>query len=222
MIRQFNQDFPSPATYDSQAESTAADVLQALGRIEDPVAVLAAPDAVASKPYLEAMRHFARGQATLRLGRVGDARLEAAQVTLPWSYTPPKGSVRPVVVEVAQSTLQGEIALANGNAAAAAASFTKAATLQESRLGAGGDPPVWAWPVRRALAAARLASGDAPGAAREASAALAAWKLDPLSLAVRAAAERAMGEAEAAAKDEAAARAAWHGPPADLSVAAAA
>ena len=221
MIRQFNRDFPSPATYDSQAESAAADVLEALGRVEEPSVVLAAPDAVASKPCLEALRHYARGEADLRLGRAADARAEAAQVVLPAGYVAPSGSVRPAVVRIAQLTLQAEADLREGDAAGAADAFAKAANLQDARLALHADPPPWAWPVRRALAAALLAKGDAAGAAREATATLAVWKLDPLALAVRARAERALGQAGAAAKDEAAARQGWRGAAAGLAPAAA-
>jgi tetratricopeptide (TPR) repeat protein len=212
MIRQFNSDFPAPATYDSQAESGAAAVLAAVGRVEPPATVLAAPDAVASRPYLEALRHYARGEADLRLGRLDDAQAEAAQVILPPSFVTSPGSARPVVVQIAQLTLQGETALRAGKPAQAADAFAKAADLQDRRLARDVDPPVWAWPVRRELAGALLAKGDATGAAREATAALAVWKLDPLSLAVRAQAERALGQPDAAAKDQDAARGGWRGP----------
>jgi tetratricopeptide (TPR) repeat protein len=222
MIRRFNRDFPAPATYDSQAESAAAAVLEAVGRIEAPAAVLSAPDTEASRPYLEALRHYARGEADLRLGRLDDARAEAALVVLPPSFVASPGSARPVVVLIAQLTLQGETALLAGKPAQAADAFAKAADLQDRRLARDVDPPVWAWPVHRALADALLAKGDAAGASREATAALAVWKLDPLSLAVRAQAERSLGQTGLAAKDEAAARQGWRGPPSALRAEAAA
>ena len=46
----------------------------AFGRFETPRRVLDMPDTVAALPFLEEMRHFARGEADVRLGRAGDAR----------------------------------------------------------------------------------------------------------------------------------------------------
>src|SRR5580700_4397581 len=83
-VQAFNRDFPSPAAYDPQhAEMAAGIALATFGRFADPATVLAAPDTVTAKPYLEAMRHYARGEADLRLGRRADVRAEAALVALP-------------------------------------------------------------------------------------------------------------------------------------------
>jgi hypothetical protein len=216
LVRQFNLDFPSPAAYDPQAEGAAAKVYAALGRFAPSSTVLDAPDTVAARPFLEAMRHYARGEAYLRLGRAADVRDEAALVTLP---TDGSGgaptSIHAVIVEIARLSLQGDADLLEHQPGAAADAFAKAAALQEARLARFNDPPTWWCPVRRSLAAALLAKGDAAGAEREASKVLETWKLDPLTLAIRAQARRQLHD-PAAAQDEAAARGAWRGDPAML------
>ena len=88
------------------------------------------------------------------------------------------------------------------------------------RLAQSVDPPAWSYPVRRSLAAALLAKGDAAGAEREATTVLATWRLDPVTLAIRAAARQALGHPGADA-DLAAAHAGWHGDLAKLEAAAA-
>ena len=216
LVRQFNQDFPSPAAYDPQAEGAAAKVYVALGHFEAPRTVLDAPDTVAAKPFLEAMRHYARGEAYLRLGSAKDVRAEAALVVLPADGSGGSpSSTHAVIVEIARLTLQGDADLLEHNADAAADAFAKAAAMQEARLARFSDPPTWWCPVRRSLAAALLVKGDAAGAEREASAVLQTWKLDPLTLAIRARAERQLHQ-PGADGDEAAAREGWHGDPAAL------
>jgi hypothetical protein len=74
--------------------------------------------------------------------------------------------------------------------------------------------------VRRSLAAALLAKGDAAGAEREADAVLQSWRLDPVTLAIRAGARRTLGRAGDAAADLVAARRGWRGDPAGLRAAA--
>ncbi len=216
LVAAFNRDFPSPATYNSQAQSGAGEVYVALGRFAPPAAVLAAPDTVADRPYLEAMRHYARGEADLRLRRLGEARAEAALVAMP----PAPASHKAVIVQIARLTLVGDAALADRQPDAALAAFREAAGLQDSRLAQDDDPPAWWYPVRRSLAAALLATRDAAGADREADAVLQSWRLDPVTLAIRAEARRALHQPGAAA-DLAAARTAWRGDAAALDAAAA-
>jgi hypothetical protein len=222
LLRQFNQDFPAPASYTPQTASAAARAYAALGRFGAPKDVLAAPDSVAAKPYAEALRHYARGEAYLRLGRAAEVRAEAALVTLPADGSGGAStSSQAAVVEIAQLSLQGDAAMLERRFDDAAEAFAKAAKLQETRLVRYDDPPAWWYPDRRALAAALLAKGDAAGAVRETSAVLQSWKLDPLTLVIRARAERALGQAAAADQDESAARKGWYGEAALLSPAAA-
>ncbi len=218
-IEQFNHDFPGPPAYDPRQGFGAGQVYAALGRIAPPQSVLAAPDSVAGKPFLEAMRHYARGEAYLRLGRPADARAEAALVDVVPIVVNPL-SHEAAVLQIARLTLTGDAALQERHPDAAIAAFRKAADLQDSRLAQSVDPPAWSYPVRRSLAAALLAKGDAAGAEREATTVLATWRLDPVTLAIRAAARQALGHPGADA-DLAAAHAGWHGDLAKLEAAAA-
>lgn len=218
-IEAFDHDFPGPPTYDGRQAFGAGQIYAALGRVAPPERVLAAPDSVAGQPFLEAMRHYARGEAYLRLGRPADARTEAALVTAPSSVVNAL-SHQAAVLQIARLTLTGDAALQERHPDAAIAAFREAAQAQETRLATSVDPPAWSYPVRRSLAAALLAKGDAAGAEREATTVLATWRLDPVTLAIRAAARQAQRHPGADA-DLAAAHAGWRGDPAALKAAAA-
>lgn len=207
--RQFNHDFPDPSAYDSHAEMAGGMVWAGYGRFAASAKVLAAADTVAARPYLEAMRHYARGEAYVRLGQAANVRAEAAQVTLP-----DDGSSSAAVTRIARLVLQGEADLLDRQPARAANAFRQAAELQEARL-TQLDPPRWWFPVRRALAAARLQSGDDAGAAEQASAVLKSWKLDPVALEIRSRARQALHQAGAADDHRLAVRL-WRGGPAAL------
>jgi hypothetical protein len=219
LVRQFEQDYPTPATYDPQAIGPAGETFAAFGRFAAPRTVLAAPDNVTANPFLEAMRRYARGEAHLRLGQADQARAEAALVVMPASASPTSRLVR--LTDIARLTLQGDADLSARQPAAAVDPFTQAARIQEAYLVQDFDPPAWWYPVRRSLAAALLAEGNAAGAIREASTVLQSWKLDPVALTIRAEAERKLGQ-PTARQDEAAARSGWHGDAAQLRAAAAA
>ena len=77
---------------------------------------------------------------------------------------------------------------------AAEAAYRKAAELQEANLGTIMDPPAWWYPLRRSVAAALLAQGNARAAKIEAQQALRTWPDDPLSLRVLADCDQALGE----------------------------
>jgi tetratricopeptide (TPR) repeat protein len=214
LIDQFNRDFPDPAAYDNHAEMTAGVVYAGFGRLAAPGDVLSAPQAPASKPFLVAMRHYARGEAFARRGnaaavraeadRLGSFRQSAAEAS--W------GNLFSTTVRIANLVLVGRADRLAGNPDAAVTVFREAADLQDRSFGQGGDPPRWWYPVRRSLAAALLARGDAAAAEREASAVLGSWKLDPVTLAIRSRAERARNEPRASS-DAAAARRGWFSDP---------
>ena len=131
LVRQFDQDFPTPATYISRDEGAAAQTLAAFGRFAEPRAVLAEPDAAPAKPFLEAMRHYARGEAYLRLGQADQARAEAALLALPANI--PAGAVSPLhatLIDIARLALQGDADLLVHQPDAAIDAFTKAASIQ--------------------------------------------------------------------------------------------
>jgi hypothetical protein len=153
------------------------------------------------------MRHYARGEAYLRLGRGLEARTEAAQISFP-----DDGSTSATVVKIARLVLIGEADLLDHNPTRAIDSFRPAAELQEAHL-TQLDPPRWWFPVRRSLAEALLQKGDDAGAAEEATAVLRYWKLDPVTLEIRSRARRALHLA-GSAQDHRLALRLWHGKPA--------
>ncbi len=217
-VRQFNQDFPSPSTYDPRAAMAAGETYEALGRFAPLRDVLAAPDTTSTNPFLEAMRHYARGEAFVRERQPSGVRAEAAQMAqlLDGLPAPSRESTSALVAQIARLTLEGDADMLEHNPARAAKSFSDAADLQDARLANDIDPPRWWYPVRRSLAEALLDEGDASGAERNASRALAVWKLDPITLMIRAAAEQAL-RASGATQDRVAARRGWRGRPGDLS-----
>ena len=217
LVGRFDRDFPAADAYGS--EHTAAQAYAAFGRFAAPQAVLEAREPVGAKPFLVAMRHYARGEAYLRLGDITNVRAEAARISLSPAWF--GGGPTPIdiaISKIARLTLEGDADLLERKPDAAIDAFTQAAAIQESQLTHFSDPPAWWYPVRRSLAAARLAKGDTAGAERETAAVLKTWKLDPVTLAIAASAERTLGQPEAA-RDEAAAKQGWHGDPAMLSAA---
>lgn len=75
----------------------------------------------------------------------------------------------------------------------------------------GMDPPLFWYSVRRSLAAALLAGGDALGARNQLHASLRRWPNDPLALYALSLADRALGDASSADGNLARARAVWAG-----------
>ena len=175
----------------------------ARGRYDDPdkVLALAAPDA--KHAFLGAMRHYGRGEALARKGDAVGVRAEAL------SIKPAGDKLLAAQASIAREVLLGRAAMIEGRYAVAGQHFRKAAERQEKVFGDGGDPPVWWYPVRRSLAAALLADGQAAPALGQARAVLAKWPYDPLAMSVAGRAEALLGQEGFAARDAAAARAGW-------------
>jgi tetratricopeptide (TPR) repeat protein len=213
LVDQFNRDFPDPAAYSNLRLTVAGLAYAAFGRFAPPNAVLAIPAAPASKPFLIAMRHYARGEAFARLGNATALRNEARETRLgSGKENEASGGMFATTVQIAHLELTGRADWFTGNLQGAATAFRKAADLEDARFGQDGDPPRWWYPVRRSLAAALLARGDAKAAEQEADAVLKTWKLDPITLAVRSKAEEALKDPDAQIDWEAAIRN-WHGDP---------
>jgi Tfp pilus assembly protein PilF len=164
---------------------------------------------------MKAMRLYARGEAQARAGSAQGVRAEAAALAA--FRAGPEGralGARPIeaVVAMTEQILLGRAAMLDKDYAAAAAAYRKGMVLQES-AGFGSDPPPFWYPVRRSLAAAMLAGGDAAGAKRQLVASLAEWPRDPLSLMLLARAEEKLGAAEVAADYLARARQGYAGNP---------
>jgi len=146
---------------------------------------------------MKAMRLYARGEAQARAGNAAAVRAEAASLAA-FRAGPDARALgsKPIetLVEMTEHLLAGRAAMIDGNYPAAAAAYRKATVLQES-AGFGSDPPPFWYPVRRSLAAALLAGGDAAGAKRQLVASLEAWPADPLGLWLMAKAEDKLGGA---------------------------
>ena len=118
------------------------------------------------------------------------------------------------LVRTGKLVLLGRAAMLDGKPGDAAGLYTRAAAIEEAKpLSNYLDPPVWWYGVRRSIAAAMLARGDAAGAVREADSALKRRPHDPATLLVRAQALTALGQADEAAKDRARSARGWRGSP---------
>ena len=144
----------------------------AMSRFDDPAAVLALAEP--KLPYLKAARHYARGEAMVWLRDLAGAKAELAAIPvqvvegkIDRDHRAPEQ-----MLGITRGVLEGRIAMAEGRAKDAVKAFTAAADIEETRdFMQFSDPPAFWYPVRRDVAAALLASGDATGgrAAAEAS-----------------------------------------------------
>jgi hypothetical protein len=144
----------------------------AMSRFDDPAAVLALAEP--KLPYLKAARHYARGEAMVWLRDLAGAKAELAAIPvqvvegkIDRDHRAPEQ-----MLGITRGVLEGRIAMAEGRAKDAVKAFTAAADIEETRdFMQISDPPAFWYPVRRDVAAALLASGDATGgrAAAEAS-----------------------------------------------------
>jgi tetratricopeptide (TPR) repeat protein len=182
------------------------------GRFAEPSTVLAFPEP--KLPYLKAYWRYARGEAQARLGNSAAVRSEANHI--PWTIgsSDEDAAIGTRLARIAQLVLLGRAEMLDNRPAAALAIFRKAAALQEDRILKGfSDPPLWWYPVRRSVAEALLATGDAKAALAEADATLKMRPLDPMTLDVRARALARQGNAAAARSDARSARRLWRGAP---------
>ncbi len=173
-----------------------------------PAAVLAAeaPEHIAE----QAFRHYARGETQARAGDAVAVAVEAEAIAA--LLRSPDASLGPAtpLIEILRHVLDGRAAMMAGRYDEAAAAYRLGMQTQLA-MDAGNDPPPFWYSVRRSLAAALLAGGDARGARRQLEASLARWPNDPLALYALSQAEQATGRAEAAALSLARARALWVG-----------
>jgi tetratricopeptide (TPR) repeat protein len=173
--------------------------------------VLAAPEPKGAR--MRAMRLYARGEAHARAGDAGAIRREASAMAQFRQGPEGRGLGSKEVealVEMAEKVLEGRAAMVEGDPARAATAFRAAMKLQEG-AGFGFDPPPFWYPVRRSLAAALLAGGDAEGARNQLIASLERWPGDPLALLALSRAEEALGRPEQAAHFLAQAKDGWAG-----------
>lgn len=146
---------------------------------------------------------YGRGEAFLQKGDAARARLELEKLR--------KATGEGAEGKVALATLEGRLAMAEGNTRLAIARFTAGAELQEKELNDWMDPPDWWYPLRRSVAAAHLKAGEFAQAEAEAATSLKAWKHDPLALWVLGKAQLGQGRAAEGVATLAEARRIWRG-----------
>jgi tetratricopeptide (TPR) repeat protein len=166
------------------------------------------PDHALDKVY----RHYARGEALARAGDGAAVAAEARAIAALRTGTgaPSFGRSGTALAEIFQHVLEGRAAMLAGNPRAAERAYRRAMARQAS-AGFGSDPPLYWYSVRRSLAAARLAEGDARGARAQLQASLRHWPNDPLALYALSLAQRRLGRTEEADASLARARAGWAG-----------
>jgi hypothetical protein len=180
------------------------------GLHDDVAAVLAMAEP--ANVFDKAQYHYARGEALARRGDASAVRAEAAAIAglREGRDSPALGRRGGQLAEVFQYVLEGRAAMLAGNAAAAQTAYRKA---MEKQLAAnfGMDPPLFWYSVRRSLAAASLAAGDAESARQQIYASLRRWPNDALALYVLSRADRAAGDTASADRNLARARSLWAG-----------
>jgi tetratricopeptide (TPR) repeat protein len=179
----------------------------------DPRAVLGIAEPGEGQALFRAMRHYARGEALARRSDAAAVRAEAraiAELLAGPSAAQIGGRGGTMLAEIAQRVLEGRAAMLAGDHSAAEAAY-RAAMEKQAAAGFGSDPPLWWYSVRRSLAAALLAAGNAADAREQLVASLEHWPNDALALYALSQAERALGNAAAADEALRRARAGWAG-----------
>ena len=187
------RDEPEPSS-----ELLAASGYFAIARF-DPASVMVLPEP--KLPYLKAAWHYARGEAMIWAGDLAGARLErdaipsAVQKTAAKDWADDGTKQAEQMLAITRAVLEGRIAMAEGRWLDAAKAFRLGAEIEETKeFSYFSDPPAFWYPVRRDLAAALLAAGDAAGARREAEASLRLRVLDPVAEQILAAARAALAK----------------------------
>ena len=132
--------------------------------------ILAMPELPADKPLRAAWRHYARGIAFARTGKLEDAAKErlamtAVQATIPkeqvWG-----GNAFPIdqAFAVAGPTLDARIASANGEHDKAIALYRRAIVIEDQMP--YDEPPTWYYPIRESLGGELLVAGKPAEAER--------------------------------------------------------
>jgi tetratricopeptide (TPR) repeat protein len=195
---------------DSRTRVLGSATWYALG-LHRPVAEVLAVEAPGNA-LEKALRLYARGEALARQGNAAGVRAEAAALNALRTGTdaPGLGRAGTALAEIFQRVLEGRAAMLAGDFDAAEAAY-RAGMSRQVAADFGSDPPLYWYSVRRSLAAARLASGDARGARAQLEASLRHWPNDPLALYALSLAERRLGRTAEADRALAEARAIWAG-----------
>jgi len=187
--------------------------------LSEPETVLAMGDPGEAFPFVRAMWRYARGIALARSDRLDEARAEAAaiaaldqrkDITYPEDIAPAVSGV----LQIARHVVEGRIAEAEGNDAAAIAAYQAAVAAQDKLPYL--EPPYWYYPVRQSLGAA-LMRADKPAEAHEVfQAALARVPNNGWALYGLMQAQKALGDEASLAETEKRFKETWAGDPAAL------
>lgn len=135
----------------------------AMAQFGAPEDVLALEDPGADVPFLQAMRHYARGEALARQGDAEGARAEAAAMANLVESADLSGLVSlnipaPDIMNVGRLTVLARAAAAEGDFAAAMAHMEQALIFEEAL--SYTEPPYWYYPARQTLGALALRAGQ--------------------------------------------------------------
>lgn len=146
--------------------STPQLTLVRFGRFDE---VLGMPVPDIDHRFLRGISNYSRGIAQARAGDIETAEgllteLKTVQADPETAELMLAGGVASAatLLDIAVAHLEGEIATANGNQAAAVAALERAVAMQDEL--AYMEPPPWYFPTRQALGAAQLAAGEAAAA----------------------------------------------------------
>jgi tetratricopeptide (TPR) repeat protein len=157
----------------------------ALARFAEPAETMALAEP--ALPYLKGYWHYARGEAAARAGDAATVRREAAAIPERVAGSDEDAAPAIRMLRIARAVLDGRAAMLGHRPRDAIKAYARAARWQEERdFSDIADPPAWWYPIRRSVAEARLADGDAAGALREIDASLAIRPHDPVALAIKA------------------------------------
>jgi tetratricopeptide (TPR) repeat protein len=129
-----------------------------------PATILALEDPGDALPYVNAAWHYARGVAQAEAGNTDAARTEIAALRAlaeerDWTGMVDGGVPAPELLALASYVVEGRVASASGDTAAAVRAFEHAVEIEDGLPYM--EPPYWYYPVRQSLGAALLADGRA-------------------------------------------------------------
>jgi hypothetical protein len=136
----------------------------AMVQFSAPEDILKLGDPGEDAPFLQAAWRYARGEAFARLGRIEEARAEAAAIAKlieTENFTKLTDNLIPApgILRIQERTVTARAAAAAGDLAAAIGAMEDAVDLQESLN--YSEPPYWYYPAKQTLAAMVLRAGDA-------------------------------------------------------------
>lgn len=200
------------------SQSAMAQAYFAYGRFGSKQQLSELPDPSDARPFQRAMWHYVRGEAAARAGDLSGITSEEQAMTfleadaLPFG---PSAAASKAMVAIGRLVLEGRRAMLESRFSDAVANYGEAAKLQEDELGGIADPPAFWYPVRRGLAAAYLAAGDAAAAKREAKTVLARFPNEPLTRQILASLSLAEGDVKDAGIETSLKQANWVGAASD-------